>query len=212
MIPQGVFLPRTLLPFTWYSLSLPTTAKGMLSCWMAETQANTHAQSSSSPHRTSQGRTAFHSFLCCSFTDAPGGKVKTLPLEKAELGLPDYTVVWLVSLRKLAFLQPESTLYGSLCLSTVSLDLEPLCELARTDSHKQHPHPPAPGASQTPRCVMYVAPMEPTGRCPGTKLSGLQAALFYQDKHPDVSAWCVLLSSDKRVMYCLRTRKSCEKS
>lgn len=33
MIPQGVFLPRTLLPFTWYSLSLPTTAKGMLSCW-----------------------------------------------------------------------------------------------------------------------------------------------------------------------------------
>lgn len=156
MIPQGVFLPRTLLPFTWYSLSLPTTAKGMLSCWMAETQANTHAQSSSSPHRTSQGRTAFHNFLCCSFSDAPGGKVKTLPLEKTELGLSDYTVVWLVSLRKLAFLQPESTLYGSLCLSTVSLDLEPLCELARTDSHKQHPHPPAPGASQTPRCVMWL--------------------------------------------------------
>lgn len=30
-IPQGVFLPRTLLLFTWYSLSLPTTAKGITS-------------------------------------------------------------------------------------------------------------------------------------------------------------------------------------
>lgn len=31
-IPHAVFLPRTRLPFTWYSLSLPTTAKGIASC------------------------------------------------------------------------------------------------------------------------------------------------------------------------------------
>ena len=30
-IPHAVFLPRTRLPFTWYSLSLPTTAKGIAS-------------------------------------------------------------------------------------------------------------------------------------------------------------------------------------
>lgn len=31
-IPHAVFLPRTRFPFTWYSLSLPTTAKGIVSC------------------------------------------------------------------------------------------------------------------------------------------------------------------------------------
>lgn len=30
-IPQAVFLPRTRFPLTWYSLSLPTTAKGIAS-------------------------------------------------------------------------------------------------------------------------------------------------------------------------------------
>lgn len=32
MVPHFVFLPRILLPFTWYSWSLPTTAKGIISC------------------------------------------------------------------------------------------------------------------------------------------------------------------------------------
>ena len=31
-MPHAVFRPRTRLPLTWYSLSLPTTAKGMTSC------------------------------------------------------------------------------------------------------------------------------------------------------------------------------------
>lgn len=34
MVPHFVFLPRILLPFTWYSWSLPTTAKGIISCWV----------------------------------------------------------------------------------------------------------------------------------------------------------------------------------
>lgn len=34
MVPHFVFLPRILLPFTWYSRSLPTTAKGIISCSM----------------------------------------------------------------------------------------------------------------------------------------------------------------------------------
>lgn len=33
MVPHLVFLPRILLPFTWYSWSLPTTANGITSCW-----------------------------------------------------------------------------------------------------------------------------------------------------------------------------------
>lgn len=33
MVPHFVFLPRILLPFTWYSWSLPTTANGIISCW-----------------------------------------------------------------------------------------------------------------------------------------------------------------------------------
>lgn len=34
MVPHFVFLPRILFPFTWYSWSLPTTAKGVISCWV----------------------------------------------------------------------------------------------------------------------------------------------------------------------------------
>lgn len=33
MVPHFVFLPKIRLPFTWYSWSLPTTAKGIISCW-----------------------------------------------------------------------------------------------------------------------------------------------------------------------------------
>lgn len=32
MVPHFVFLPSSLLPLTWYSWSLPTTAKGIISC------------------------------------------------------------------------------------------------------------------------------------------------------------------------------------
>lgn len=32
MVPHLVFLPSSLLPLTWYSWSLPTTAKGIISC------------------------------------------------------------------------------------------------------------------------------------------------------------------------------------
>lgn len=31
MVPHLVFLPRILLPLTWYSWSLPTTANGIIS-------------------------------------------------------------------------------------------------------------------------------------------------------------------------------------
>lgn len=32
MVPHLVFLPSSLLPLTWYSWSLPTTANGIISC------------------------------------------------------------------------------------------------------------------------------------------------------------------------------------
>lgn len=37
MVPHLVFLPRILLPFTWYSWSLPTTANGIISCGKTKT-------------------------------------------------------------------------------------------------------------------------------------------------------------------------------
>lgn len=45
MIPHFVFLPKTLFPFTWCSLSVPTTAKGMFS-WKKHSP---HLKISSSP-------------------------------------------------------------------------------------------------------------------------------------------------------------------
>lgn len=38
MVPHLVFLPRILLPFTWYSWSLPTTANGIISCGKRKTK------------------------------------------------------------------------------------------------------------------------------------------------------------------------------
>lgn len=49
-----------------------------------------------------------------------------------------------------------------------SFDLEPLWELASTDSDKQHLPRRQPDSE-----MCTAAPMEPTGRCPGTELSGL---------------------------------------
>lgn len=36
IVPHLVFLPSSLLPFTWYSWSLPTTANGIISCTQVE--------------------------------------------------------------------------------------------------------------------------------------------------------------------------------
>lgn len=53
-IPHGVFLPRIRFPFTWYSLSLPTTAKGMVSCWMETFQHGSAYQRQ--PHKIYEGK------------------------------------------------------------------------------------------------------------------------------------------------------------
>lgn len=39
MVPHLVFLPRILLPLTWYSWSLPTTANGIISCGKTKTRS-----------------------------------------------------------------------------------------------------------------------------------------------------------------------------
>lgn len=44
MVPHLVFLPRILLPFTWYSWSLPTTANGIISCGKRKTRLCFHPE------------------------------------------------------------------------------------------------------------------------------------------------------------------------
>lgn len=140
MIPQGVFLPRTLLPFTWYSLSLPTTAKGMLSCWTGtETQTrHTCTVIFLWPEGPRAEYLALkHTFLRLIqwyyWRQEQGSLRRTLDWQSEVLG-PSLNVPlrgWLTSVSQLSFN------WRSLCtfhtVSALCLIWNNSCELAKTD-------------------------------------------------------------------------------
>lgn len=66
IVPHLVFLPSSLLPLTWYSWSLPTTANGIISCSKIRTDTGVRYQSNRAYIKT--GLDGFR-LCCCRQTD-----------------------------------------------------------------------------------------------------------------------------------------------
>lgn len=206
MIPQGVFLPRTRLPSTWYSLSLPTTAKGMLSCWQTR-----HTCTSPSHTLGLQGQDGTQSWASsleptfpmlirwshwwqgegsCLLKRALDWKSQVLSLT-----LTAPPPCWLASVSQLSFSRTLCTVHSAL---HIWFDLKQPSEPARRDRRLlKESHPTD---SESNRCLT-LSPIKPTGppTCGGSKATLLfigPFALpggFYVQREPAVCSKTHLL-------------------